>query len=360
MSFYLIIYIAGYVLRLNLIYRSNHSGNNGSGGSLPSAGPSTSEELNCSELLNNNNTIDNGIAEICDVPDHIANQKRHVRVIKSDNNGLGISIKGGRENRMPILISKIFRGMAADNAKGLYVGDAILSVNGEELRDATHDEAVRALKRAGRIVDLEVKFLREVTPYFRKASIISEVGWELQRAFLCPLGPGGTATSTSSSSSPPAPRSPPRADTRYIPLQLTHLARNLKYHDSENRCIELHSPDGIHSCILRASDPQEGLVWFNALHSAMSRTTQKALQDANRALASILGELKHIGWLSRRVGTEQVRILKDFPPWTEFYRIFSIYFFHRMAAQVQKALTIMIDGNHYSLLSPIGNYGKLN
>lgn len=76
-------------------------------------------------------------------------------MIKSDNNGLGISIKGGRENRMPILISKIFRGMAADNAKGLYVGDAILAVNGEELRDATHDEAVRALKRAGRVVDLE-------------------------------------------------------------------------------------------------------------------------------------------------------------------------------------------------------------
>ena len=49
--------------------------------------------------------------------------------------------------------------MAADQAKGLYVGDAILTVNGEELRDATHDEAVRALKRAGRVVDLEGKFL---------------------------------------------------------------------------------------------------------------------------------------------------------------------------------------------------------
>lgn len=69
-----------------------------------------------------------------------------------------------------------------------------------------------------------VKFLREVTPYFRKASIISEVGWELQRAFLCPLGPGANI-------SPPAPRSPPRADTRYIPLLLTHLARNLKHND---------------------------------------------------------------------------------------------------------------------------------
>ncbi|CAG9815889.1 unnamed protein product [Phaedon cochleariae] len=51
---------------------------------------------------------------------------------------------------MPILISKIFKGMAADQTDQLYVGDAILSVNGEDLRDATHDEAVKALKRAGK------------------------------------------------------------------------------------------------------------------------------------------------------------------------------------------------------------------
>uniref|UniRef100_A0A182P6K4 PDZ domain-containing protein n=1 Tax=Anopheles epiroticus TaxID=199890 RepID=A0A182P6K4_9DIPT len=131
---------------------SNASSTNGTNGNTHhSNGPGANNNHHSS----NNNSIDNGIAEICDVPDSVANQKRHVRVIKSDNNGLGISIKGGRENRMPILISKIFRGMAADNAKGLYVGDAILSVNGEDLRDATHEEAVRALKRAGRVVDLE-------------------------------------------------------------------------------------------------------------------------------------------------------------------------------------------------------------
>ncbi|KAI8122229.1 Beta-1-syntrophin [Lucilia cuprina] len=601
---------------LNGTLGSNHSGHNGTipssasmqGMGQSSGGSSNTNDIdvtdNCDHLLNNN-TLDSGM-DMCDVPDHVANQKRHVRIIKSENNGLGISIKGGRENRMPILISKIFRGMAADQAKGLYVGDAILSVNGEELREATHDEAVRALKRAGRVVDLEValaisctlatpikrskaksarqiefttpsspveqktgypeagfrpkipfelpnekpvsvtesveiitttpaestledfdeivpttvksdvvdhtpadtygaplpttddaveveaevvpapaedfqppseepskdfssafdvidnntgdviadlptleqaseaqdleviepantygvpevelsepktdvetvepesemeqhngaetvddeqqqteevdieateeegsaeselaptseldihepadtygapkteldeeneieseldeveqqleilsrltrsktgrlvilpiennlylgrlvsnqpkraqrknglKFLREVTPYFRKASIISEVGWELQRAFLCPLGPGVSA-------SPPAPKTTPRADTRYIPLQLTHLARNLKYIDPENRCLELHSPDGVHSCILRASDSAEALVWFNALHSAMSGSTQRALVEANRALINVIGELKHIGWLSRRL-----------------------------------------------------------
>lgn len=62
-----------------------------------------------------------------------------------------------------------------------------------------------------------VKYLREVTPYFRKASIISEVGWELQRGFL--------------SGAPPVVKFPQRADTRYLPLQLCHLARNFRYPD---------------------------------------------------------------------------------------------------------------------------------
>jgi len=90
-----------------------------------------------------------------DVPDSVANQKRLIRVVKTDSNGLGISIKGGRENKMPILISKIFKGMAADQTEQLYVGDAILSVNKQDLREATHDEAVKALKQAGKIVELE-------------------------------------------------------------------------------------------------------------------------------------------------------------------------------------------------------------
>lgn len=105
-------------------------------------------------LNNNNNTLES-LGEPDDVPESVTNQKRVVRVVKSDNNGLGISIKGGKENKMPILISKIFKGMAADQTEQLYVGDAILSVNGDDLREATHDEAVRALKRAGKIVQLE-------------------------------------------------------------------------------------------------------------------------------------------------------------------------------------------------------------
>lgn len=91
-----------------------------------------------------------------DVPNFIlSGQKRVVKIVKEDQHGLGISIKGGRENKMPIIVSKIFNGLAADKTKQLYVGDAVISVNGNDLRNASHDEAVLCLKKAGRVVEME-------------------------------------------------------------------------------------------------------------------------------------------------------------------------------------------------------------
>jgi hypothetical protein len=122
------------------------------------------------------------------VPESVLNQtRRYVRVIKTDQSGLGISVKGGCENKMPILISKIFKGMAADQTGQLYVGDAILSVNGQDLRDVTHDEAVQILKKAGKCVDLEVRYLREVIPYFTRRQFIEQQLEQQNNCFLIPL-----------------------------------------------------------------------------------------------------------------------------------------------------------------------------
>ena len=99
-----------------------------------------------------------------DVPNFIlSGQRRIVKIVKEDQHGLGISIKGGRENKMPIIVSKIFNGLAADKTKQLYVGDAVISVNGADLRNATHDEAVLCLKRAGRVVEMEGELLSQQT-----------------------------------------------------------------------------------------------------------------------------------------------------------------------------------------------------
>ena len=48
---------------------------------------------------------------------------------------------------MPILISEIYENAVVDRTGGLYVGDAILSVNGNDLRHAKHQEAVALLSQ---------------------------------------------------------------------------------------------------------------------------------------------------------------------------------------------------------------------
>lgn len=82
---------------------------------------------------------------------------------------------------MPILISKIFKGLAADQTEALYVGDAILSVNSYDLREATHDEAVQALKKTGKEVILEGERI------FSFNDLQLNGGVQLQNCFACYL-----------------------------------------------------------------------------------------------------------------------------------------------------------------------------
>jgi gamma-syntrophin len=49
-----------------------------------------------------------------------------VEVQRQRTGGLGLSIKGGAEHKLPILISRIFREQAADLTGQLFVGDAII------------------------------------------------------------------------------------------------------------------------------------------------------------------------------------------------------------------------------------------
>ncbi|ESO12951.1 hypothetical protein HELRODRAFT_105641 [Helobdella robusta] len=223
-------------------------------------------------------------------PPELTGHKRVVKLQKEDSNGLGISIKGGRENKMPILISKIFKNMAADKSKQLYVGDAILSVNGEDLRDARHDDAVRALKKAGRMVELEVKFLWEVIPYFRKSSVLSELGW-------------GSLKSTSSKCSLTAGKQ--TADiSKSIPLMMSYCRLCI----SIPRGLELLSPDLKCSLTFRFPDDPTTFTWLNALHSCIQSSNVEAVTEANKILRSTstnpsgdIVQIRHLGWLTEQV-----------------------------------------------------------
>ncbi|NWR66571.1 SNTB2 protein, partial [Bucorvus abyssinicus] len=252
---------------------------------------------------------------------------RRVRVVKAEAGGLGISIKGGRENRMPVLISRIFPGLAAERSGALRLGDAILAVNGVDLRDATHDQAVQALKRAGREVILEVKFMREVTPYIKKPSLVSDLPWE---------GAAPQSPSLSSSEDSGSPQHQGPRDRKVIPLKMCFAARNLSMPDLENRLIELHSPDSRNTLILRCKDTATAHSWFTALHANIAALLPQVLAELNAMLGTggaVAGgrEVKHIAWLAEQTRldggqqqwrpvlmavTEKDLLLYDGMPWT--------------------------------------------
>ncbi|XP_061423875.1 LOW QUALITY PROTEIN: Golgi-associated PDZ and coiled-coil motif-containing protein [Lethenteron reissneri] len=86
-------------------------------------------------------------------------QVRKVLLVKADDEGLGISITGGKEHGVPIIVSEIHPGLPAERCGGLYVGDAILAVNGINLRDTKHHEAVGILSQQVGEIEFEVVFV---------------------------------------------------------------------------------------------------------------------------------------------------------------------------------------------------------
>uniref|UniRef100_A0AAY5KIS1 Discs large MAGUK scaffold protein 4 n=1 Tax=Esox lucius TaxID=8010 RepID=A0AAY5KIS1_ESOLU len=81
-------------------------------------------------------------------------------LIHRGSTGLGFNIVGGEDGE-GIFISFILAGGPADLSGELRKGDQILSVNGVDLRIATHEQAAAALKNAGQTVTIVAQYRPE-------------------------------------------------------------------------------------------------------------------------------------------------------------------------------------------------------
>uniref|UniRef100_A0A8K9UKR0 Discs large MAGUK scaffold protein 1a n=1 Tax=Oncorhynchus mykiss TaxID=8022 RepID=A0A8K9UKR0_ONCMY len=81
-------------------------------------------------------------------------------VLHRGSTGLGFNIVGGEDGE-GIFISFILAGGPADLCGELRKGDRIISVNGVDLRSATHEQAAAALKNAGQTVTITGQYRPE-------------------------------------------------------------------------------------------------------------------------------------------------------------------------------------------------------
>ena len=152
-----------------------------------------------------------------------------------------------------------------------------------------------------------MKYLREVTPYFRKtsSSLLSDVGWT----------DDAKPSSTSSMSE------------RAIPLRLCQVCRgDGSLVDSgsptlQSVTVQLHSPDRRSSCLLRCADEDTAMQWLTAICNVVASLTTLAVADVNAKLSAVsngtdspnnnsaavsLGsDVKHLGWLSEQVTSDR-------------------------------------------------------
>uniref|UniRef100_A0A8C3LAL1 Disks large homolog 1 n=1 Tax=Chrysolophus pictus TaxID=9089 RepID=A0A8C3LAL1_CHRPC len=91
--------------------------------------------------------------------DEITREPRKV-VLHRGSTGLGFNIVGGEDGE-GIFISFILAGGPADLSGELRKGDRIISVNGVDLKAATHEQAATALKNAGQAVTIVAQYRPE-------------------------------------------------------------------------------------------------------------------------------------------------------------------------------------------------------
>ncbi|XP_022091495.1 PDZ domain-containing protein 11-like [Acanthaster planci] len=79
---------------------------------------------------------------------------RSVRFTRNRHTGqLGFNIRGGKEHRCGIYVSRVIPESSAFRV-GMKRGDLVLSVNGTDFTNITHDEAVKILKS---VKEIEIK-----------------------------------------------------------------------------------------------------------------------------------------------------------------------------------------------------------
>ncbi|XP_026185802.1 disks large homolog 3 isoform X1 [Mastacembelus armatus] len=130
-------------------------------------------------------------APLCQGPLPFSGREPRKVLLHKGSTGLGFNIVGGEDGE-GIFVSFILAGGPADLSGELRRGDRILSVNGVNLRNATHEQAAAALKRAGQTVTIIAQYRPE--EYSRFESKIHDLREQMMNSSMS-SGSGSLRTS---------------------------------------------------------------------------------------------------------------------------------------------------------------------
>ncbi|XP_020500273.2 gamma-2-syntrophin isoform X1 [Labrus bergylta] len=229
---------------------------------------------------------------------------RTVVLRRQASGSLGLSIKGGAEHKVPVVISKIFKDQVADQTGKLFVGDAVLQVNGTSVEPCTHEEVVHLLRTAGDEVTITVRYLREV-PSFLKLPLGSPGLSTDHSRVSCPLYDMGlhlNGNGNCIASSPPSPSAnEPKYEKRWldaisIPLMKARVSRYKAGTDKlRSNCFEVYVLDDDRTNILQFCSAAESTDWLQVISTNINELKHENIQLINKYCSSD-DQIIHMGW----------------------------------------------------------------
>uniref|UniRef100_A0A5F4VS66 Syntrophin gamma 1 n=1 Tax=Callithrix jacchus TaxID=9483 RepID=A0A5F4VS66_CALJA len=220
---------------------------------------------------------------------------------------------GGAEHNIPVVVSKISKEQRAELSGLLFIGDAILQINGINVRKCRHEEVVQVLRNAGEEVNLTVSFLKRA-PAFLKLPLNEDCACAPSdqssgtSSPLCDSGlhlnyhPNNTDTlSCSSWPTSPGLRWEKRwCDLRLIPLLHSRFSQYLPGTDlSRQNAFQVIAVDGVCSGIIQCLSAEDCIDWLQAIATNISNLTKHNIKKINRNFP-VNQQIVYMGWCEAR------------------------------------------------------------
>jgi len=239
---------------------------------------------------------------------------REVVLRRSDDGNLGISIKGGKQHNLPILISRV--SSTEDAARDVYIGDAIIRVNGEEVGEASHEEALVLLQKAGNEVKLVLKHYKATTPFLLKqfGRFIPEYDEANPLSSLEDLPGSRTGSHSQVPDSPCSINSDgsgtwigiPRVKKNWIdvvtvPLMMAYVTRYIFGTDKlRPNAFEVRGMDGSSTGVVHNSDPCLLTQWLKLIADYIALLNSYQASKLNRSFA-MEHQISYMSWVAEGI-----------------------------------------------------------
>ncbi|KAM9316415.1 gamma-2-syntrophin [Gastrophryne carolinensis] len=249
-----------------------------------------------------------------------SSDRRTVTLHRDPVGGLGLSIKGGAQHKVPVVISKIFKDQPADQSGLLFTGDALMQVNGINVEGSTHEEVVHLLRNAGDEVTITVFYFKEA-PSFLKIPLGSlEPPSDHSSGTSSPLFDSGLHLNGNTSNTAPSSPSSPTFNAKYekrwvddfsIPLLMARISRfrpsAVKLRPNS---FELLAQDGVSSGTLQFQSAPDSADWLRAISTNINDLMLQNMKMMNKCY-SPSDQILHMGWASEKVqGSDGSHIYK--------------------------------------------------